>query len=95
LPVGIRPVDVGGVIVLLATSLTANPTIWVNVFVGMCLCYSRARLFKLKTQHDPWGMPVWLWVVVGFVLGLLGAILAFIATRKSAIAAARNRRRYP
>jgi hypothetical protein len=30
-------------------------------------------------------MPVWLWVVVGLILGLIGAVFALIATRKSAV----------
>jgi hypothetical protein len=30
-------------------------------------------------------MPVWPWGVIGLLLGLIGAVLALIATRRSAM----------
>jgi hypothetical protein len=36
-------------------------------------------------------MPLWGWVLVGLFLGLIGAVLGFMATRKAAITAAPNK----
>ncbi len=74
-----------------AASLVSNPLLWVSTLIGISLCWSRARIFKLRTGRDPWGMPVWAWVVIGFFFGLIAAILALIATRRSAMAAANEK----
>jgi hypothetical protein len=68
-----------------AASFASSPTIWVSTFVGICVCLSRARVFRARTGRDAWGMPVWMWALLGFLFGLLGAVLSLIATRKSAI----------
>lgn len=68
-------------------SLT-NPSIWVSTVVGIAVCVSRARVFRSRTGRDPWGMPLWGWALTGFFLGLVAAVLALIATRRSALAAA-------
>jgi len=73
--------------VVAAASLVSNPLLWVTTLIGISVCWSRARIFKSRTGRDPWGMPVWAWVVIGFFFGLIAAILALIATRKSAMAA--------
>jgi len=65
-------------------SLTSSPAVWTNTLVGIVICLSRATMFRRKTMRDPWNMPVWLWGVIGLVLGLIGAVLVLIATRRSA-----------
>ncbi len=74
-----------------AASLASNPMLWVSTFIGISVCWSRARIFKLRTGRDPWRMPVWAWVIIGFFFGLIAAIVALIATHKSAIAAANEK----
>jgi len=74
---------------LVATSFIASPTAWLNTLVGMFVCFSRFRLFKNETGRNMWGIPLWGWILIGLILGLIGAILAVIASRKSAIAKAR------
>lgn len=67
------------------SSVLASPTLWVSTFVGLSVCFSRARIFRSRTGRDPWGIPLWAWVLLGFLFGLISALVVLIATRTSAM----------
>jgi len=45
------------------------------------LAYRESERFKKKNGVAPWHWPSWVWAVVGFMLGLIGALVLFVSTR--------------
>jgi hypothetical protein len=74
--------------VLATASLATDPAAWIVSLLGLAICLARSLAFKKATGRNPWRMPVWLWAVIGVFTGLIGMVLAFIATRPSAMLAA-------
>src|SRR5579875_2901374 len=47
------------------------------VFAG--LCFARTATFRRRLGRSPWGIHPNLWLVIGFLLGPIGAFLALVA----------------
>jgi hypothetical protein len=47
------------------------------VFAG--LCFARAATFRRRLGRSPWGIHPNLWLVIGFLLGPIGAFLTLLA----------------
>jgi hypothetical protein len=45
------------------------------------LAHRESERFKNKNGVTPWHWPSWVWAVVGFMLGLIGALVLFVSTR--------------
>lgn len=54
------------------------PGLVVAVVIGL-LCMRSAGNFAGKYGRPPWGLPNWAWFIIGFLLGIVGAIVYGIA----------------
>jgi hypothetical protein len=54
------------------------PGLIIGLLIGF-LCMRSAGNFAGKYGRPPWGVPGWGWFVIGFILGVIGAILYGIA----------------
>ncbi|HEX3794521.1 MAG TPA: DUF2510 domain-containing protein [Acidimicrobiales bacterium] len=50
------------------------------VVFGFC-AYRASESFKMKRRVTPWGLPSWVWGIIGFLSLLLWAILFLIARK--------------
>jgi len=51
----------------------------ISVFVAW-VCYARTTASKNLSGRNPWGIPPVAWSIIGFVFGLIGLVLALIAS---------------
>jgi type IV secretory pathway VirB2 component (pilin) len=59
---------------------TSNEVILVALAVLFAaLCFARTATFRRRLGRSPWGIHPNLWLVIGFLLGPIGACLALLA----------------
>ena len=60
------------------SSATFVPGLILGIIIGIALMRA-ATSFQQRYGRTPWGMPPWVWLIVGLILGVIGAALYFIA----------------
>jgi F0F1-type ATP synthase assembly protein I len=73
------------VVIAAVSSSTFIPGLILGIVIGIALMRA-ATGFRQRFGRTPWGMPPWAWLLVGLILGVIGAALYLIAhatTKKS------------
>jgi Protein of unknown function (DUF2510) len=68
----------------LALTLNSNGTLFTVVALALAVLFGvmsgvRTSLFRRQFGRNPWGIHPNLWLAIGFVLGVIGMCLAFLA----------------
>jgi hypothetical protein len=61
----------------------------IAVFIGVA-CYKESARFVDRSGRGPWGCSPAAWAVIGFLLGLIGALLLYIAEKTTKARPERN-----
>jgi uncharacterized integral membrane protein len=79
--------------VIAATTIALSPysvVIW--ILMGI-LTFNTARRFRRRYGVNLWGLPSGVWLLIGFVIGFIGLLLALIASAFSGRGAAKRAQR--
>ncbi len=68
----------------LALTLNSNGTLFTVVALALAVLFGvmsgvRTSLFRRQFGRNPWGIHPNIWLAIGFVLGVIGMCLAFLA----------------